>query len=345
MEREEFSKALFDWYQTFGRTLPWQKESDPYKVMVAVVMLQQTQVATVIPYYERFIEKLPTIPALARVSEEALFKLWEGLGYYTRARNLKKAAQRIVEENQGIFPRDFLALRQLPGIGDYSAGAILSISFQDPYMAIDGNLYRIFARLLGLEKTVDDPELRRIVMAKIQKLLPNDRPGDFNQALMDLGATVCLGNARPLCERCPFPVFCKANQMGSTEAIPVKKIKKAKKIENKSVFLIWKDNQIALIKRAKSGLLANMWELPNTDGAMDLGQSASWLETVGIHPESLVIKKQYRHHFSHITWNMTGFEVVTLKAPEELGFVWVSREELVRRISMPKAFSPLLDFV
>lgn len=342
LDKESFNCALFEWYSKSGRVLPWQKEHDPYRIFVAVVMLQQTQVATMIPYYQRFISVLPTIKDLAETSDEMLLKLWEGLGYYSRARNLKSAAQIIMKEQGGIFPKDYDTLIRLPGIGDYSAGAILSIAFQAPFEAIDGNLYRIFSRILGIERPINDPVLRRQVSTWVKQLLPKDRPGDFNQALMDLGATICTANTAPACACCPFMAGCMAHQKGIEKDIPKRKAKALKKAETRTVFVILNDGKLALRKRDAEGLLGGMWEFPNREGELTFEAAKMQLAAWKITPTSIRKLPSLFHHFSHITWKLIGLKVIASFHAPETGFTWVSRETLQQTMSLPKAFSILL---
>lgn len=343
LDKERFNNALFKWFSKSGRDLPWQKEEDPYRIFVAVVMLQQTQVATVIPYYLRFLDRLPDLSHLAQATDDLLYKLWEGLGYYSRARHMKQAASILMTEHGGVIPRDYETLKSLPGIGDYSAGAILSIAFQDPFVAIDGNLFRIFSRLLGIEKPLQDPSLRQEVTHIAKSLLPHDRPGDFNQALMDLGATICVGNAMPDCKVCPFRDYCIAHQKGIEKAIPIKQAKPLRPVETRTVFLFHKAGCLALLKRKSRGLLANMWEFPSVEGELSKDQIAKQMAAWNLNPSSIKTLPKLKHHFSHITWDITGVVAEFADDTADGIFTWVQETDLHRTISLPKAFSIVWD--
>ena len=216
---------LLDWYEKNKRDLPWRRTRDPYKIWVSEIMLQQTRVAAALPYYLRWMEELPDVNALAAVEEERLMKLWQGLGYYSRARNLQRAAKVIVEELDGRFPDTWEGLRKLPGVGDYTAGAVASIAFGRRVPAVDGNVLRVAARVANIRENIMDPKVRRRLSELMAAAVPSDRPGTYNQALMDLGATVCLPNGKPLCDACPLSALCEAHRLGLEEVLPVREKK------------------------------------------------------------------------------------------------------------------------
>ena len=256
---------LLNWYQKNKRDLPWRKDQNPYHVWISEIMLQQTRIEAVIGYYDRFIKRLPSIQDLAQINDDELLKLWEGLGYYTRARNLKKAAIMIMEEYDGIFPNTFEQIMSLPGIGEYTASAIGSICFSLKEVTIDGNVLRVYMRLQNCYDNVDDLKIRRKVRNELQKIMPEEA-GDFNQALMELGETICLPNGIPKCSECPLKNFCKSYQNDTYLELPIKNKKKDKKEEKYTILLFYYKSQFVLEKRKESGLLQNLWQFPNIQG-------------------------------------------------------------------------------
>ena len=253
---------LLQWYRENARVLPWRSDPTPYHVWISEIMLQQTRVAAVLDYYRRFLAELPTVADLAAVEEDRLMKLWQGLGYYNRARNLQKAARQIMEDHGGVFPNTYEAIHALAGIGDYTAGAISSIAFGIPEPAVDGNVLRVTARITGDDGDIMKPDTKARMGAALKRVMPVEAPGDFNQALMELGATVCLPNGAPLCDQCPTKDFCTARLTERTGELPVKAAKKARRVEERTVFLIFRDGAVALRRRKSRGLLAGLWEYP-----------------------------------------------------------------------------------
>jgi len=291
-------------------------------------MLQQTRVAAVLEYYRRFMEALPTVADLAAVEEDRLLKLWQGLGYYNRARNLQKAARQIMAEHGGAFPRTYEEIRALSGIGDYTAGAIASIAFGVPVPAVDGNVLRVVSRITGDEGDITRPQTRTRISRKLLEVMPRRAPGDFNQALMELGATVCLPNGAPVCEQCPAYGFCTARLEDRTGALPVKAPKASRRVEARTVFLIFYQGQVALRRRSPRGLLAGLWEYPNEPAPAPCPVEA----------RRLAQGPQGKHIFTHIEWHMTGV-VVDAAGPElPEGWVWAGREDLRSRYAVPNAF-------
>ena len=322
---------LLEWYRDNARTLPWRSDPTPYHVWVSEIMLQQTRVAAVLGYYARFMEELPTVERLAAVDEERLMKLWQGLGYYSRARNLRAAARQIMEEHGGIFPSDYRSVRALKGVGDYTAGAICSIAFGLPVPAVDGNVLRVMARLTGDDGDIASPAMKRRVTGELEEVIPVHAPGAFNQAMMELGATVCLPNGAPLCGRCPVRDRCTALAEDRIAQLPVKAPKKARRVEERTVWLIFRRGRAALRRRPEKGLLAGLWEYPNEIGD---AMPADW----GIEAESDTFGGTAKHIFTHIEWHLTVR--VVRAAGEELppGWVWADGEELRTRYAVPGAF-------
>ena len=258
----EIVGPIVKWYQKQEKILPWKQDKEPYHIWVSEIMLQQTRIEAVKKYYTKFMKELPTIHDLAIVPEEKLLKLWEGLGYYSRARNLKKAAIQIEQEYNGKIPTSYTELLKLSGIGEYTAGAITSISYKEKVPAVDGNVLRVVSRVIASKEDVLLPETKRKITKKLLEIMP-DEPGDFNEGLMELGEKICLPNTVPLCETCPIQKFCIANKENLTNEIPVRVKKQKRKIENKTVFILKYKNEIAIRKREKIGILANLYEFPN----------------------------------------------------------------------------------
>ena len=257
---ENISPALLNWFYANHRILPFRSDPTPYHVWLSEIMLQQTRVSAALPYYERFLAALPDIPALAACEEEKLHKLWEGLGYYSRVRNLQKAAKIVCEQYGGELPADYDALRALPGIGDYTAGAIASISFGLPVPAVDGNVLRVFSRLYNDDGLITDPKVKRAFTARVMEHQPPAAPGDYNQALMELGALVCVPNGAPLCEQCPLAHLCQARAAGTALSLPRKAAPKARRIEPVTLAVVRSPAGVLLQQRPEKGLLAGLWQ-------------------------------------------------------------------------------------
>ena len=337
---EQLAVPLLEWYRENSRDLPWRKDPTPYQVWVSEIMLQQTRVAAVLGYYRRFMDALPTVADLAAVPEDALMKLWQGLGYYSRARNLQKAARLIVERYGGVFPSRYEEIRALPGVGDYTAGAVASIAFGQSIPAVDGNALRVAARIAGDDGDITSPAMKRKVTAALAEIIPVRAPGTFNQAMMDLGATVCLPNGAPLCDRCPAAGFCAAYREDRTGELPVKAAKKARRVEERTVFLIFYGGRVALRRRPKRGLLAGLWEFPN-----EPAPAAGALERWGITPAASCSAGTGKHIFTHIEWHMTGLAVEAADGALPEGWVWAGRKELERDYAVPNAFQAFRDKV
>lgn len=327
--------VLLPWYEKNRRVLPWREDRDAYHIWVSEIMLQQTRVEAVKGYYARFLEELPNVEALAQCDDEKLHKLWEGLGYYSRVRNLKKAAQVIVGEYGGVFPRKSEEILALPGIGAYTAGAIGSIAFNLPTPAVDGNVLRVCARLTNDDSPIDLPETKRKVNAALAEIYP-ENAGDFTQALMELGATLCGPNWKPKCESCPCAHLCRAYQAGTAEDLPVKQAKKPKRQEDRTVFIFSCEGSFALHKRPSRGLLAGLWEFPNVSGKLEVPQALAAAEQMGLRPKSISRQVERKHIFTHIQWNLRGFY---MEAAEQADcFRWFTGEEIQAQAALPTAF-------
>ena len=320
------TEKLLAWHERSKRDLPWRANPTAYRVLVSEIMLQQTRVEAVKGYYARFLAALPTVEALAQVDDDRLLKLWEGLGYYSRARNLKRAAQAAVREYGGRIPDTPEELLKLPGVGLYTAGAVASIAYGVPVPAVDGNVLRVCARLYADFSDIALEQTKRAVSLRLLSEMPQDRPGAYNQALMELGACVCLPGT-PKCEACPLAADCLAFRQGLTGALPVKSAKKPRRSEERHLYILRFEDRLALRRRPPKGLLAGLWELP---AAFAL-------------PPSLVLSREDAgravHLFTHVEWHMTA-ERIVLSAPlESEDLVWVSQEELEQVYALPSAFS------
>lgn len=272
-------EPIIEWYQNQEKTLPWKQDKEPYHIWVSEIMLQQTRIEAVKKYYTRFMEELPTIQDLAVVPEEKLLKLWEGLGYYSRARNLKKAAIQIEQEYEGKMPTNYADLLKLAGIGEYTAGAIASISYKEKVPAVDGNVLRVVSRVLASKEDVLLPETKRKITKALFEIMPNE-PGDFNEGLMELGEKICLPNTVPMCDKCPIQEFCRAHKENLTKEIPVRIKKQKRKIEKRTVFILEYQNQMAIRKREKTGILAKLYEFPNVIRRSDRRRNSKNIRTM-----------------------------------------------------------------
>ncbi len=328
-------QLLLPWYERDRRELPWREDRDAYHIWVSEIMLQQTRVEAVKGYYARFLAELPTVQALAQCDDEKLHKLWEGLGYYSRVRNLKKAAQVIVSQHGGVFPQTYQELLALPGIGEYTAGAIGSIAFNLPTPAVDGNVLRVCARLTEDRSPIDLPETKKKVHAALAAIYP-ENAGDFTQALMELGATLCGPNWKPRCESCPCASLCLSHQRGTAETLPVKSPKKAKRQEERTVFIFSCDGCYALRKRPSRGLLAGLWEFPNVSGKLEVPQALEAAEDMGVGPRNLLRQVERKHIFTHIQWNLRGYYLEVAEKPD--CFRWFTGEEIRAQAALPTAF-------
>ncbi len=341
MSAPDFSRcadALSDWYLAHYRALPWRRTNDAYSVWISEIMLQQTRIEAVIPYYHRFMQACPDVYHLAAIPEESLLKLWEGLGYYSRARNLQKAARIVVKQYGGRLPADYDRLLELPGVGEYTAGAIASIAYNIPVPAVDGNVMRVLARLMGDSTDVLSSGAKKHFADIVYKMLPSEHAGRFNQALMELGETVCLPKASPNCAFCPWRCECCAFADGAVANLPVRSKKKPRRIEERLVAIVCvagEPPRVLLHKRPSEGLLANLWELPN----------ALITETAQLLPAEIQEQCHYereldraKHIFSHVEWHMSArlYQMPHIALPD--GYVAVTLRELQQQYALPGAF-------
>ncbi len=327
--------TLLPWYRENKRELPWRTDKDPYHIWLSEIMLQQTRVEAVKGYYIRFLQHFPTIDTLAQAEDEALFKLWEGLGYYSRARNLKKAAKIIIENYNGCFPKDYCTVLSLPGIGVYTAGAICSISYDMPTPAVDGNVLRLIARLTNDCTPVDDPAYKKKVHSSLCEIYPA-QAGDFTQALMELGATICGPGRVPDCAKCPCVAFCKGRAAGNAEKLPVRQPKRQRREEDMTVFIVSCDGYYALQKRENTGLLAGLWQFPNVSGKLNTEDALYSIEAMGFRPSEILRIVDRKHIFTHVKWNMRGIYITS--AEKSGGFRWLKEEQINAHAALPTAF-------
>lgn len=339
---------LLDWYKEHARALPWRKDVSSYRVWVSEIMLQQTRVEAVKPYFERFIKRLPDAASLAQCPDDTLLKLWEGLGYYNRVRNMKEAAAQIVKEYGGEMPPDYQKLLGLKGIGSYTAGAIASIAYGIPVPAVDGNVLRILTRAAADDSDIGKPSFRKEAERKLLMFMQNKeafdaaRSGEFNQALMELGATVCLPNGAPKCSDCPWKELCLARKEDRISEFPVKSRAKERRIEKRTVFVIRDGDKVAIRKRPNKGLLAGMYELPNTEGSLSMEEALSAIKDMHLTPIRIRELTKAKHIFSHIEWQMEGYAILVEEAErvcDETGLIFVEAETSEQKFALPAAFA------
>lgn len=350
-ELDQIPGPLLDWYSQRRRILPWREKPTPYHVWLSEIMLQQTRVEAVKPYYDRFLKILPDIPSLAEAEEESLLKLWEGLGYYNRVRNLQKAAKQIMADYNGQMPEDWEELKKLPGIGSYTAGAIASIAYGKKTPAVDGNVLRVLARVRQDPRDILDGKVKKAVERELLSAIPKDRPGDFNQAMMELGAMVCLPNGTPKCGECPLREFCKVCALGCMTEYPKKARKKARKTEERTVLILQDETRAALTKREDKGLLAGFYEFPCLPGKKSADQVLAYLKELGF--VSLRIKElgEAKHIFTHKEWHMTGYCIRTDELADRSGaakraaFIFVEKEEIEKKYPLPSAYAAYAKYL
>ena len=332
---QQLPGALLPWYRENKRDLPWRQDRNPYHIWLSEIMLQQTRVEAVKGYYARFLAALPNVEALAACDDDALHKLWEGLGYYSRVRNLKKAALVIMADYAGQFPTQYADILALPGIGEYTAGAICSIAFNQPRAAVDGNVLRVISRILDDATPIDQPAFKTAVRIALEDIYPT-QAGDFTQALMELGATICGPNRQPDCDHCPCREFCLGHQHGTAGQLPTKLPKKQRKTEDMTVFILSCDGKYAIQKRPSNGLLADLWQFPNLPGHLDTQGALTAAEQWGLHPRAIHRQVLRKHIFTHIQWQMLGYY---LEVAEPAGdFVWMTADEINTTAALPTAF-------
>lgn len=339
-------EPLLSWFRKNARVLPWREDATPYRVWVSEIMLQQTRVEAVKPYFQRFTTALPAIRDLAECDEERLLKLWEGLGYYNRVRNMQDAARTVMEKYQGSLPADYEELLKLKGIGHYTAGAIASIAYGIPVPAVDGNVLRVIMRAASDDSDIMKQSVRTRVEKALQEIMPGDAASAFNQALMELGATVCVPNGEPGCEKCPWKDFCKVKRLGCWQRIPVKSKAKPRKIEDKTVFIIRDGERIVLRRRPEKGLLAGLYEFPNTSGHLSEEEALRWVKEQKLKPLRIQKLADAKHIFSHVEWHMTGYVVrVDELAENNSSMLFVEVADSEEHYPIPAAFGAFTKYM
>ena len=339
---KKIEKPLLAWYDSGHRDLPWRQNKDAYRIWVSEIMLQQTRVEAVIPYYLRFLENFPDIPTLATAPEDKLLKCWEGLGYYSRVRNMQKAAITVMEEYHGQMPDTWETLQKLSGIGSYTAGAIASIAFKRPVPAVDGNVLRVLSRLRMDGEYITLPAVKKRVEAELLEIMPKDRPGDFNQALMELGATVCIPNGEPKCNICPWNSLCLAKENGCISEYPKREEKKKRAIEKKTVLILKEGERIAIQKRPPKGLLAGLYQFPMLEGHLKEGEVIANLKEKGMMAVRIEKLPPASHIFSHKEWHMIGYAIRVdelEKYSEGENILFVHPTKIQREYPVPSALS------
>lgn len=345
LDLEKLTKPLLEWYEENKRELPWRSDSSPYRVWVSEIMLQQTRVEAVKPFFERFTKRLPDVKALAECEEDDLLKLWEGLGYYNRVRNMQMAARQIMEDYQGELPASYEELLKLKGIGSYTAGAIGSIAFKLPVPAVDGNVLRILTRVAMDDTDIMKTAFRKEIEQRLGAYMQGDKfepqfSGAYNQALMELGATVCVPNGVPDCGKCPWQEFCQAHKEERMMEFPVKAKAKERRIEKRTVFVIRDGERVAIHKRPAKGLLAGLYELPNVEGELSPDEVLEQVKQAGFAPLRIQKLEDAKHIFSHVEWHMSGYAILVEETEEEKNdMLFVEAWDSKERYAIPAAFA------
>lgn len=344
---EEIVTPLVKWYRENKRILPWRDKGNAYYTWVSEIMLQQTRVEAVKPYFERFITELPDVESLADCPQEKLLKLWEGLGYYNRVRNMQEAAQTVKKEYNGRLPEDYQALLSLKGIGSYTAGAIASIAYGINVPAVDGNVLRVISRITESAEDISRQAVRKKIEQQLQEIMPEECPGDFNQALMELGAVVCIPNGKAKCGECPVASVCLAYRHDKVDSLPVKAPKKARILEDRTVFIIQDGECTAIRKRPEKGLLAGLYELPNIQGHLKREEALLYVEKMGLDPLYIEKLPPAKHIFSHIEWRMQAYriKVSSLKKAQDRELIFADKEQSGKQYAIPSAFGAYAKYI
>ena len=332
---ELLPSVLLPWYEVNKRDLPWRKDREPYHIWVSEIMLQQTRVEAVKGYYSRFLDAVPNVEALSKIDDDQLMKLWEGLGYYSRARNMKKAACEIMEKYGGRFPDKYDEVLSLPGIGAYTAGAICSIAYDRKTPAVDGNVLRVIARITDDDSPIDQTSFKRTVNENLTAIYP-EQSGAFTQSLMELGATVCGPNRTPDCANCPCRSFCLGCLRKTADKLPTKSPKKIRRVQEMTVFILCADGRYALEKRPNRGLLASLWQFPNVPGKLSTADSVALVENKGLKPKEIKRKVEKKHVFTHVEWDMCGVFMEIENASDD--YAWMTAAQINEEAALPTAF-------
>ena len=340
LKQDQFVTPLLAWYDKNKREMVWRDRGNAYYTWISEIMLQQTMIEAAKDYFVRFTEELPDIQSLANVPQERLLKLWEGLGYYNRVRNIRKAAVRIVKEYGGRLPADYEKLKELPGIGNYTAGAVASIAYDLPVPAVDGNVLRVYERIMEDDSDILKQSVKTKVEKEFLKVMPGSRSGTFNQALMELGAMICVPNGAPKCVVCPVAEYCQARVHGTVLNLPVKKKRQERRKEEKTVLVLRDGERVAIRKRPAKGLLAGMYELPNLEGYLSEEEILAWVENQELIPLQIVPLIDAKHIFSHVEWDMKGYliRVAALEESADPKMIFEEISEVEKEYPIPAAF-------
>lgn len=343
----QIRRPLIDWYRKNQRDLPWRENPDAYRVWVSEIMLQQTRVEAVRPYYQRFLEALPDVKALAEAPEDLLLKLWEGLGYYNRVRNMQEAARQIVKEYGGVFPEKYEEILSLKGIGSYTAGAISAFAFGNPEPAVDGNVLRVLSRIRADEEDIMKASARKKAEHLLREVIPKEAASDFNQGLIEIGALVCLPGGEPKCRECPLAFACRARARGIQNQLPVRSRAKERKKEKKTVFIFRDGETAAIKKRPKKGLLAGLYELPNVEGHLTVEEAVAYSKKMGLYPVRIKKLGTAKHVFSHVEWDMVGYLVQVDELEKSCGeeMIFIHPEEAEAVYPIPAAFEKYAGYL
>ncbi|MDO5336592.1 MAG: A/G-specific adenine glycosylase [Eubacteriales bacterium] len=337
---ENIVEPLTEWYRKNKRSLPWRDQNNAYYTWVSEIMLQQTRVEAVKPYFTGFIKELPDIEALRVCPEDKLMKLWEGLGYYNRVRNMQKAAAEVTEKYKGRLPADYGELLSLTGIGSYTAGAIASIAYGIPVPAVDGNVLRVISRITENSSDIKKQSVKKQIEEELLKVMPKDYPGDFNQALMELGAVVCVPNGAAKCKECPINNLCLACIHGTQEEFPKKGEKKSRRIEERTILILQDGEKTAISRRPDKGLLAGLYEFPNIKGFLTQDEALRKAQSMSLHPLHIERAEDARHVFSHVEWRMMAYKirVDSLERTQKKALIFIDRKQWIGQYAIPSAF-------
>ncbi len=336
-KKKDFTEKILSWYHKNRRTMPWREEPLPYYIWISEIMLQQTRVDTVIPYFHRFIEKYPDISSLSESDEEELLKYWEGLGYYNRVRNLRVTAMNLMENYDGKLPETFHELLKLKGIGEYTAGAIASEAFGEKVPAVDGNVFRVMARLLGVKEDIKEKKVMDYIKETVKELLPEEEVGNFNQGMIEVGALICIPNGSPKCGLCPVRKYCVAYDQELQDEIPKKKKQKERKVEERTVLILESDRTFAIRKRPEGKLLGGLYEFFHEEGFYEKEEVLNLLKDMNLEPISIEPLKDKKFLFTHIEWRLKAYHITQ----EELLFE--SIEDIKKKYTLATAFRDYLD--
>lgn len=343
----EVRDAVVEWYRTNKRQLPWRENVNAYRVWVSEIMLQQTRVEAVKPYYERFLNEFPTVQELAAADEDKLLKLWEGLGYYNRVKNMQKAAKQVMVDYHGEFPDTYEEIRSLTGIGNYTAGAISAFAYGIPEPAVDGNVLRVISRILSNDEDIMKASVRTKVEDSIREVIPAGAAGDFNQGLIELGALICVPNGMPKCEECPVKEWCLAREENRVMKLPVKTKAKARKIEKRTVFIVKDGEKVLIRKRPSKGLLSGLYELPNELGHLEEEEVIAYCKKNNLSPLRLKKLGSGKHIFSHVEWHMEGYAIQLDELEENRTeeMLFAEPKEIEKEYPIPSAFEYYMQFL